>query len=168
MEEIFDKLKYHAYKAKDEADKLTKIVVNKTNNMIGQTKLTFAANDTEAKMQQLYTEIGQMVYQIHRDGDTTPEQVLEQCRQLDLLADELMTLKTKIAGMKDQIVCPSCGSYNSREGNFCQTCGAKLTHEEEDRDFSTAQQKQEQSIPLSPKRVTVKIKKETPQDDGAE
>lgn len=169
MDEIFDKIKYHAYKAKDEADRITKKVVSKTNNVIGQTKLTFAANDTEAKMQQLYVEIGQSVYKMHRAGSAEPEQVQEQCRQLDLLADELMTLKTKIANMKDQTVCPSCGGYNSKEGNYCQTCGTRLVHQDQDQepDYTEHEDFQESgSISLTPKKVTIKIKKET--ESGAE
>ena len=50
MEEVFDKIKVQANRAKDEAKKWTKTVIDKTNNVVNQTKLKFAINETEDKI----------------------------------------------------------------------------------------------------------------------
>ena len=39
MEEVFDKIKEHANKAKDSAVQVTKTVIEKTNNIVNQAKL---------------------------------------------------------------------------------------------------------------------------------
>ena len=50
MDDIFDKVREYAYKSKDEASKLTKQVIDKTGNIITQTKLNFTVSDIESKI----------------------------------------------------------------------------------------------------------------------
>ena len=47
MDELFDKLKDGASKAKDNAEKIAKKVAQRTSNVINQTKLTFAVNEAQ-------------------------------------------------------------------------------------------------------------------------
>ena len=47
MEEVFDKIKEHANKAKDSAVQVTKTVIEKTNNIVNQTKLKFSISETK-------------------------------------------------------------------------------------------------------------------------
>ena len=46
MEEVFDKIKERANKAKDSAVQVTKTVIEKTNNIVNQTKLKFSISET--------------------------------------------------------------------------------------------------------------------------
>ena len=50
MEEVFDKIKEHANKAKDSAVQVTKTVIEKTNNIVNQTKLKFSISERKAKL----------------------------------------------------------------------------------------------------------------------
>ena len=50
MEEVFDKIKEHANKAKDSAVQVTKTVIEKTNNIVNQTKLKFSISETKSKI----------------------------------------------------------------------------------------------------------------------
>ena len=56
MEEVFDKIKEHANKAKDSAVQVTKQSL-KTNNIVNQTKLKFSISETKSKIKDIYTEI---------------------------------------------------------------------------------------------------------------
>ena len=60
MDDILGKVKEHAAWAKDEAAKLSKHVYEKTNNVIGKTKISFAISETESKIKDVYAEIGKV------------------------------------------------------------------------------------------------------------
>ena len=66
MEEVFDKLKEHANKAKDSAVQVTKTVIEKPNNIVNQTKLKFSNSETKSKIKDIYTEIGKSVYENYK------------------------------------------------------------------------------------------------------
>ena len=56
MDEFFDKLKDGAYKAKGGAERIAKEVAKRTSNAITYTKLTFAVNEAQNKVKDIYTE----------------------------------------------------------------------------------------------------------------
>ena len=62
MDEFFCKVKEHAVKAKDEAARLAHHMVDKRNNIMTQTKIGFAVNETEEKINEIYTNMGKKVY----------------------------------------------------------------------------------------------------------
>ena len=61
MEEVFDKIKEHASKAKDSAVQVTKTVIEKTNNIVNQTKLKFSISDA---MTEEVNELKEQLYQL--------------------------------------------------------------------------------------------------------
>ena len=74
MEEVFDKIKEHANKAKDSAVQVTKTVIEKTNNIVNQTKLKFSISETKSKIKDIYTEIGKSVYETYKSKPYKPTQ----------------------------------------------------------------------------------------------
>ena len=127
MDEIFDKIKKGMSKTKDEAEKLTKVVVNKTSNMVGITKLNFALNETESKMNKIYAGIGKYIYEKHLSGADLDSELCEFCIEIDKFSEEVKDIKEKIAALKDSLVCPSCGEYNNKENEYCAKCGIRLS-----------------------------------------
>ena len=69
MDEFFDKLKDGAYKAKDGAERIAKEVAKRTSNAITYTKLTFAVNEAQKKVNDVYTEIGKNMYEKYLEGE---------------------------------------------------------------------------------------------------
>lgn len=132
MDEFFDKVKGHAYKAKDEAAKFTKQVVGKTNNIIAQTKLSFALNETESKIKEIYSQIGKMVYDKYQDGESFEGDVLDNCLKISELKSEANDLKEKIAELKEYNRCPECGEHNKKTASFCWKCGCNISEKDND------------------------------------
>lgn len=137
MDEIFDKVKEHAYKAKDEAAKITRQVMDKTNNIITQTKLNFALNETEGKIKEFYTEMGRKVYEKYQESGEVCECMQESCTKIDDLQSEVSDLRKKIAELKDSVKCPECDAYNKKTSSFCNKCGCPLADENEYQDVKT-------------------------------
>lgn len=126
MDEIFDRVREHASKAKDEAAKLTRQVVDKTNNLITQTKLNFAVSETEGKIKEIYTQMGKKVYEKHLNGDDVYEELEESCMKIDDLMAEAADLREKLAEVKDSVKCSECGEYNKKTSIYCSKCGSVL------------------------------------------
>ena len=131
MEEVFDKIKVQANRAKDEAKKWTKTVIDKTNNVVNQTKLKFAINETKDKINEIYAEIGKTVYEESEVGGNIGDAVREKCEKIDALQIELGELKEQLAELKETVKCPKCGAYNHIDDVFCSKCGEKLTSDED-------------------------------------
>ena len=131
MDEILDKIKDGASKAKDGASKIAKEVAKRTSNAIALTKLSFAANETQSKIKDVYTEIGKSLYSKHLDGEDYAE-FKDELNQIDKLIEELDTLNDKIAELKNSLKCSECGTLNPITSDYCSKCGAKLPKDVED------------------------------------
>lgn len=157
MEEVFDKIKVHAYKAKDGAVKLTRSVIDRTNNVVSQTKLKFAINETEDKIKDIYTEIGKAVYERYAASGEVYDTVSERCGKIEDLKAEAKDLKEQLAQLKETVRCPACDAYNHTDDVYCLKCGEKLYNTD---DISG------EDIDDSVNVVTIKAKKPSEDSDG--
>lgn len=130
MDDFFERVREQAYKAKGEAAKIGKQVYNKTNNVISQTKLSFAINETESKITDCYTEIGKKLYEMYMVSGECIDEFSEKCRQIDALLKEEEALRERMSELKESVKCPSCGKYNKMDSAYCSKCGSKLEAEE--------------------------------------
>ncbi len=126
MEEVLDKIKVHASKAKDGAVKLTKTVIDKTNNVVNQTKLKFAISEIKGKVNDIYTEMGKTVYEEYEKTGEITEELAEKCGKVDALMEEMLEIKERLAELKETVRCSECGSYNHVDDVYCSKCGEKL------------------------------------------
>ncbi len=133
MDEFFDKIKEHAIKAKDEATKITKHMVGKTNDVINKTKTSIAISEAESKIKDLYTSIGKKVYEDYAKQGDVDEEYLEGCQKIDLLFAEVNELREKIAELQDTKMC-ECGEYSKKDSMYCAKCGKKFYDEEKTSD----------------------------------
>ena len=120
MDEFFERLKEQAYKAKDEAAKLGKQVYAKTNNVISQTKLSFAINETDSKIKDVYSEMGKKLYEAYLISGNCIDELKEECEQLDALFKEKEALREKMSELKESVKCPECGKYNKSVDEYAQ------------------------------------------------
>ena len=127
MDEFFDKVKGYANIAKDEATKITKQVVDKTNNIMSQTKLNFSINETEGKIKEIYEAVGEKAYKKYVGGAEPCECMKESFEKLDELKSELADLNEKLAELKQSVKCTGCGEANSKTAKFCANCGAAMS-----------------------------------------
>lgn len=126
MDEFFDKVKEQAARAKDEATKLAHRMVDKTNNIMTQTKIGFAVSETEDKIKEIYKTMGEKVYKSYTEGKLLCECMREGCEKIDELMEELDDLKEKLAEVKSSVKCAECGENDPKEASYCIKCGASM------------------------------------------
>lgn len=132
----FDKfmgnLKGHASRLKDDAEKLTKNMVKKTNSLVGCAKLNYALNETEDKIKEILIELGRLVYEEYTVSDGCGGEIADKCERINVLYREADELKDKIAQLKNAVRCPACGEQNPSTNAYCSACGEKIVSEPED------------------------------------
>lgn len=126
MEEFIEKVKNGASKMFAEAEKLTGTATQKTGAFVSRAKLNYAVTANENKIKDICEDIGKSVYEEYKSGSEFPEPIAEKLKEIDTLYDEVTELKTKIADLKNSVICGECGEYNSAEGTYCSKCGVRL------------------------------------------
>ena len=123
MNEFFDNL---SKAAKDAA----KVAMKVSGDAVELTKASLNIRMDEAKRENLYTEIGKIVHELHKKNIVIlPEECSETVRDLCLCVDEIETAineqKTKAAGISNKKFCVNCGTKVDKSYIFCYSCGAK-------------------------------------------
>ena len=115
MEEVFDKIKEHA-----------KTVIEKTNNIVNQTKLKFSISETKSKIKDIYTEIGKSVYENYKSTGEVIDDMEEKFAKIDAMTEEVNELKEQLYQLKENVKCPKCGAYNHSDDVYCSKCGERI------------------------------------------
>ncbi len=129
MDKFIDNLKKGFRIAVNEAEKLTKVVADKTTNIVDVTKLNLSLNETERKTSKLYEKIGNFVYTKYAEGTEFDGELKEICAEIDSLKKDAAKLKEQVAALKNTSACPSCGQLNDKSSDYCSKCGEKLSGE---------------------------------------
>lgn len=129
MDKFINNLKRGFGLAVTEAEKLTKVVADKTSTMVDVTKLKLTLNETERKTDKLYEKIGELVYAKHKSGTEFDGELGSICSEIDTLKEEITNLNEQIAALKNTVVCPSCDQANDKANEYCSKCGEKLSSE---------------------------------------
>jgi hypothetical protein len=91
-------------------EKTTKVVVQKSTDVVELTKLKLAISNAESEARDLMYEIGKLVYKAYQSGEGNPELVEEKCVRLDeikatgSISDE--TLGNEIRNVLSKLPCP--------------------------------------------------------------
>lgn len=134
MDKLLDNLKKGVQVAVTEAEKLTKVVADKTSNMVDVTKLNLSLSETERKINKLYRSIGEIVYSEYENDAQLSDKITDLCAEIAEFKAETDAIKEQLASLKASTICSACGQYNDKSNDYCSKCGAKLAEKKEDDD----------------------------------
>ncbi|MCL2397925.1 MAG: zinc ribbon domain-containing protein [Defluviitaleaceae bacterium] len=102
---------------------VTRAITKGSGTLIKTTKLTLNLSSEEAKLNNMYTEIGKKVHEIYSYGgslgeffDTKYQEILAQQRKIE-------DIKSALDIAKGAITCPKCGKSSPRTTIYCPKCG---------------------------------------------
>lgn len=115
--EIFEKIG-------DAASKTYKFTAEKTSKIAKETKLKIQINESKRKIEDLYREIGEEVYQKSiLDEDIKMEDLKDKCDEIDELSDKIINCKNEILTLKEKRQCKNCYEEIDITAHFCPNCG---------------------------------------------
>ena len=117
--DFFDKLGKKATEA-------YKVTADKTGKLAKETKLKFKMGELKSKIEDIYEEIGKKVYEKHvQKEDISANDLLEECKKIDDLSNEIEKIRHQCLDLKDKKVCQKCFKEIDKTMKFCPECGAK-------------------------------------------
>ena len=121
---FFDKLGKKASEA-------YKITADKTGKLAKETKIKFKMSDLKSQINDIYQEIGKIVYEKHvKKEEISMNELEEQCTKIDVLSDEIEDLQKQTLELRDKKLCTNCFKEIEKNAKFCPSCGAVQEEEE--------------------------------------
>ncbi len=128
FDDLLKKVSDGISRAGETAKNVTNYTVNKVGKMTREAKIRYAMNETEEKMQQNYTLIGECVYNSYKTGDRGKD-FSEYIGRLDALNEEMEDLKRQLKKECHLLVCHKCNKPVKKGNAYCPKCGARIRNE---------------------------------------
>ncbi len=103
-----------------------KFAAQKSNELVGVTKIKFAISDAEEDIKKTMRDMGELLYQAYKNEDAPGEVLEEKCKAIDIKYDEIEQLRRKLGEIKNMKVCSYCGKELERDATFCSKCGERV------------------------------------------
>jgi hypothetical protein len=109
-----------------------KYTTEKTSKIAKETKMKMKINQNKSNIEDIYVEIGKIVYQQHvREENIDINSDIEMyCKQIDGLSNEIEEINNEILNLKDKKKCEVCAKEIEIECKFCPHCGQKQSEVE--------------------------------------
>ena len=103
-----------------------------TSKITKETKLKLKINDNKNKIENIYEEIGKIVYEKHvrEENISIKEELQEECSKIDELSKEIEVARKEILRLNNKRQCPKCYAEIENEAVYCSKCGQKLENVE--------------------------------------
>ena len=115
----------------DIANKTYKNASQKTGEIAKEAKIKMKMNENKAKINDLYEEIGKIVYQkhIHEEDVKIEEDLNTYCIQIDELSKEIEKCQEEVLSLKNKRICENCYAEIELSSKYCQHCGFEQSEE---------------------------------------
>lgn len=108
------------------ATNVGKKTVKYTGDFTKQIRLKLKMEDKKEQIEEIYLFIGEKVYREYVLGEEVPEEFVNECEELDKLAEEVEHCRLEILKLKDKKQCKDCHREINYSYKFCPMCGTNL------------------------------------------
>lgn len=107
------------------ASETYKYTADKTNKLAKEAKTKIKMNEYKSQIEEIYEEIGEIVYQKHvREEDINiKEDLQEYCKKIDELSEKVKECRMDLLNLKDKKQCMLCYTEIEKDAKFCPKCG---------------------------------------------
>ncbi len=115
----------------DIANKTYKSASQKTGEIAKEAKIKMKMNENKGKINDLYEEMGKIIYQKHINGEEVriKEDLDTYCSQIDELAKENEMLQEEVLALKNKRICENCYTEIELNVKYCPHCGFEQKEE---------------------------------------
>ena len=115
----------------DIASKTYKNASQKTGELAKEAKIRMKMNENKSKINDLYEEIGKIIYQKHINGQEVKieEDVNAYCNQIDELSKEIEKSQEDVLTLRNKRICENCYAEIDLKAKYCPHCGFEQSEE---------------------------------------
>ncbi len=123
--EFFEKLS-------KKASETYKTAAEKTNKIASDTKLKIKISENKSRIDDLYTQIGQKIYQkyVVNTNLDIEDDIKEDLEKIKQLTDEIEEYEIQRLELSDMKQCINCKNTIEKSAKFCPNCGVEQPVEE--------------------------------------
>ena len=116
------------------ANKTYKSASQKTGEIAKEAKLKMKMTEDKSKINDLYEEIGKIIYQKHIHGEEVKieEDVNAYCKQIDEISKEIEKKQEEILALKNKRICENCYAEIELKSKYCPHCGFEQPEEKKE------------------------------------
>ena len=114
--------------------KAAKDLTGRAETIYETQKLKNKISGEKQQIEKALADLGRIVYRRYQEGISVEEAENEICVQIDERYQQIKRLKKEAEELKEQRVCPNCGSIVGKNDAFCSKCGASCSVPEEEDD----------------------------------
>lgn len=116
------------------ASKTYKNASQKTGEIAKEAKIKMKMNENKSKINDLYEEIGKIVYQKHIHGEEVKieEDVNSYCSKIDELSKEIEKYQEEVLSLKNKRICENCYTEIELQAKYCPHCGFEQPEEKKE------------------------------------
>ncbi len=128
LKQLIGIIRQTASAAGQSAGRAVEATGKKAENLVAQTKLNLRIIDLENEINDLYREIGKLVYSSKNDDTIEPTTIEEKIELIEQKDAEIVLTREDLEVLKRTKRCPNpdCGKRCSKDDKFCHSCGAVL------------------------------------------
>jgi len=108
------------------------MTAQQTEKLAKKIKLNSIIDDNQAKIEDIFQEIGKMVYQKHilpcEDKQKIiyiEEELMNECSKIDSLTDEIADTRKELLKLRERKQCQNCYEEVFIDAKFCPYCGVR-------------------------------------------
>lgn len=114
--------------------KAAKDLTGRAETIYETQKLKNKISGEKQQIEKAMADLGRIVYRRYQEGISVEEAEDAICVQIDERYQQIKRLKKEAEELKEQRVCPNCGSMVGKNDRFCSKCGASCPVPEEEDD----------------------------------
>lgn len=114
--------------------KAAKDLTGRAETIYETQKLKNKISGEKQQIEKAMADLGRIVYRRYQEGISVEKAEDEICVQIDERYQQIKRLKKEAEKLKEQRVCPNCGSIVGKNDAFCSKCGASCPVPEEEDD----------------------------------
>ena len=118
----------------DIANKTYQKTSKKTGEIAKEAKIKMKMNENKSKINDIYEEIGKIVYQKHIHGEDVKieEDLNTYCNQIDELSKEIEKCQEEVLNLKNKRICENCYAEIELSSKYCPHCGFEQAEEKKE------------------------------------
>lgn len=122
---FMDKINTLSQKVGDGVVDTYKVIADKSGKLFEGAKIKMAISDKEEELKEMYTTIGQTVYEVYTKGEDVGKAFSKECKKIDKINSEIAEMKKEFLYSKELRECAKCGEVIPATSAFCEKCGEK-------------------------------------------